>query len=67
MTLFCLVEQTNFHTSVEPLDICKQRSGKVHDQDDEAEKKVERAVYGEYLVGNVLTNCVLRSTQDILA
>ncbi|XP_062077477.1 probable 2-oxoglutarate-dependent dioxygenase At3g50210 [Humulus lupulus] len=48
--------ETNFHTAVEPLDVCKLRSGKV-DQD-EADKKVERAVYGEHLVGKVLTNFV---------
>uniref|UniRef100_A0A803NQD1 Non-haem dioxygenase N-terminal domain-containing protein n=1 Tax=Cannabis sativa TaxID=3483 RepID=A0A803NQD1_CANSA len=47
---------TNFHTAVEPLDICKQRNGKVNQADET--KKVERAVYGEHLVGKVLTNFV---------
>uniref|UniRef100_A0A803NQW1 Fe2OG dioxygenase domain-containing protein n=1 Tax=Cannabis sativa TaxID=3483 RepID=A0A803NQW1_CANSA len=48
--------ETNFHTAVEPLDICKQRNGKVNQADET--KKVERAVYGEHLVGKVLTNFV---------
>ncbi|PON35320.1 Oxoglutarate/iron-dependent dioxygenase, partial [Parasponia andersonii] len=42
--------ETNFHTAVEPLDICIQRTG--------AAKQVDKAVYGEHLVGKVLTNFV---------
>ncbi|PON67186.1 hypothetical protein TorRG33x02_265540, partial [Trema orientale] len=45
--------ETNFDTAVEPLDICKQRSGSGG-----AAKKFERAVYGEHLVSKVLTNFV---------
>ncbi|KAG2724344.1 hypothetical protein I3843_01G014300 [Carya illinoinensis] len=40
--------ETNFDTAVEPLEICKQRTG--------GAKKFGRAVYGEHLVSKVLTN-----------
>lgn len=48
--MLLLREQTNFDTAVEPLDICKQRTG--------GAKKFERAVYGEHLVSKVQTNFV---------
>lgn len=48
--LLLLHEQTNFDTAVEPLDICKQKTG--------GTKKFERAVYGEHLVSKVQTNFV---------
>ncbi|KAK9285777.1 hypothetical protein L1049_024978 [Liquidambar formosana] len=40
--------EPNFDSAVEPLDICKQRTG--------GTKKFERAVYGEHLVNKVQTN-----------
>ncbi|KAJ7944454.1 2-oxoglutarate (2OG) and Fe(II)-dependent oxygenase superfamily protein [Quillaja saponaria] len=40
--------ETNFDTAVEPLDICRRRTG--------GSKKFERVVYGEHLVSKVLTN-----------
>lgn len=49
-SLVLLIAQTNFDTAVEPLDICKQRTG--------GAKEFERAVYGEHLVRKVLTNFV---------
>lgn len=42
--------ETNFDAAVEPLDICKQRTG--------GAKKFGRAVYGEHLVSKVQTNFV---------
>ncbi|XP_050365797.1 probable 2-oxoglutarate-dependent dioxygenase At3g50210 [Argentina anserina] len=42
--------ETNFDTAVEPLDICKQKTG--------GAKKFERAVYGEHLVSKVQSNFV---------
>lgn len=50
MLLLIELEQTNFDTAVEPLDICKQKPGSA--------KKFERAVYGEHLVSKVVTNFV---------
>lgn len=41
-------KQTNFDAAVEPLEICKKKTG--------GEPKFKRAVYGEHLVGKVLTN-----------
>lgn len=48
--MLLLREQTNFDAAVEPLDICKQRTG--------GAKKFGRAVYGEHLVSKVQTNFV---------
>lgn len=45
-----LNEQTNFDTAVEPLDTHKTRAN--------GNKKFERPVYGEHLIGKVLTNFV---------
>ncbi|KAL0536523.1 hypothetical protein IC582_025472 [Cucumis melo] len=42
--------ETNFDTAVEPLEICKNKTG--------GESKFKRAVYGEHLVSKVLTNFV---------
>ncbi|GAY50287.1 hypothetical protein CUMW_125460 [Citrus unshiu] len=43
--------ETNFDAAVEPLDICKQRTGET--------KQFGRAVYGEHLVSKVTTNFVM--------
>ncbi|GMH14809.1 hypothetical protein Nepgr_016650 [Nepenthes gracilis] len=40
--------EPNFDAAIEPLDICIKRTG--------GSKKLERAVYGEHLVGKVTTN-----------
>ncbi|XP_044469415.1 probable 2-oxoglutarate-dependent dioxygenase At3g50210 isoform X2 [Mangifera indica] len=42
--------ETNYDTAVEPLEVCKQRSG--------GTGKFDRAVYGEHLVSKVTTNFV---------
>ncbi|EXB54185.1 putative iron/ascorbate oxidoreductase [Morus notabilis] len=42
--------ETNFDTAVEPLDICKEKTG--------GAKIFKRAVYGEHLVSKVLTNFI---------
>jgi isopenicillin N synthase-like dioxygenase len=43
--------ETNFDAAVEPLDICKQKTGGI--------KKFDRAIYGEHLVSKVKVNFVM--------
>ncbi|XP_031253611.1 probable 2-oxoglutarate-dependent dioxygenase At3g50210 isoform X2 [Pistacia vera] len=43
--------ETNYDTAVEPLEVCKQRTG--------GTVKFDRAVYGEHLVSKVTTNFVM--------
>ncbi|KAJ0096910.1 hypothetical protein Patl1_28635 [Pistacia atlantica] len=43
--------ETNYDTAVEPLEVCKQRTG--------GTVKFDRAVYGEHLVSKVATNFVM--------